>query len=130
MIGKIVNVLGVIVAVIVVGSILLFLGVSVVEFFLANTVLLWIVGAILAFFILVAVGMSFKGHKLESARKEYDKLLQTHGYDAREHCLHKVVQFSQQDFGVVSFTNKWCSVCGKDLGPATLKKSIFGNSWR
>lgn len=124
--GKSINILAFIVAVFFLGWILLFLVYSVVT----NTVLLCIVGSIVALLIFSAVFLSLQKNKLEAARREYDQIRQTYGSDARERCPHKEVQFSQQDLGVITFTNKWCKVCGKDLGPAKLKKSIFGNSWQ
>jgi len=108
-IGKIVNILGVVVAVVVIGSIVLFLGISAVELVVANTVLLWIVCSIIALLILAWILSSFNGKRLEDARRKYR--------DAPELCLHKKVQFTQQDLGVITFTTKWCKVCGKNLGP-------------
>lgn len=67
--------------------------------------------------------------RLRIAREEYDEIQRKHPYDAREHCPHKIFQISQTDYVVFIATNKWCKVCGKDLGPAKLKKSIFGNRW-
>lgn len=69
--------------------------------------------------------------KLEAARREYEALYITHGYAAKEMCPHRIVDFTQTGIpDVFVATNKWCKICGKDLGPATLHKSIFGNSWR
>lgn len=68
--------------------------------------------------------------KLDAARKEYEALYIAHGYAAKEMCSHRIVQFSQAGTpDVFVATTKWCKVCGKDLGPATLVKSIFGDGW-
>jgi hypothetical protein len=117
-IGKIINILGVIVAVVVIGSIALLLVVSTVKFVVASTVLLWVVGSIVALLILAWIWALFDGKKREDALREHDKMIQTHGYyAARELCSHKRIQLTQQDFGVITFTTKWCKVCGKNLGP-------------
>lgn len=92
--------------------------------------LLYIFGFIFIVFFLIGIAtMIWKSNKLQMARKEYDEILKTYGYSAHEHCPHKVFEITQTNMGVVTFTNKWCKVCGKDLGPAKLKKSIFGNGW-
>jgi len=85
-------------------------------------------------FILLAGGIVladkiFKDRRLRIARDEYSEIEREHGHGAREHCPHRVFQISQIDYVVFVATNKWCKVCGKDLGPAKFKKSIFGNRW-
>ena len=69
--------------------------------------------------------------KLSAARAEYEEIQKKyHTADAREYCPHRLVEFGQTGVsGVVTMTTKWCRVCGKYLGPATLKTSIFGNKW-
>lgn len=93
--------------------------------------LLYIFGFIVVVFILPVIVITIReSKKLQAARKEYDELYIKYGYSAREHCPHKVLEITLADMGVVTFTNKWCKVCKKDLGPAKLKKSfIFGNRW-
>lgn len=70
-----------------------------------------------------------RGRRLRRARDEYSKLQREHGDGAQEQCPHRLFSISQKDIGVMTMTDKWCRVCGKHLGPAKLKKSIFGNSW-
>ena len=70
------------------------------------------------------------GEIIDPAVKVVDGIRAVHTYDAREHCPHRLFTLSQTGVpGVITVTNKWCRVCGKDLGPARLKKSLFGNQW-
>jgi hypothetical protein len=91
--------------------------------------LLYIVGFFVVILILAWAITTREAKKLQAAREEYYEIQQRHPYDAREHCPHKIFQISQTDYVGFVATNKWCKVCGKDLGPAKLKKSIFGKSW-
>jgi hypothetical protein len=98
--------------------------------------LLDIVGFIIALFIVGAVVGAVVDRilrkKLKSARAEYEQIEKEYGYNAREHCPHRLVEFGQTGVpGVVTMTTKWCKVCGKYLGSAKLKKSIesLGVSW-
>jgi hypothetical protein len=99
-------------------------------------ILLYIFGFIVVFVIVVAIVNKLRSNrqwkKLKAAEKEYREIVQKYGsINAREHCPHKVVQFGQTGVpGVVTVTTKWCKVCGKNLGSATLKTSIFGNKWK
>jgi hypothetical protein len=67
--------------------------------------------------------------QLRSAQREFHEIERTHGHSARDHCPHRLFTLSQKDLGVIAITDKWCKVCGKHLGPATLRKSVFGNKW-
>lgn len=68
--------------------------------------------------------------KLDAARREYQDIQTKHGYSAREHCPHRVIEVVDTDYIVFTASNKWCKICGKDLGPAKLKKSfLWGNRW-
>lgn len=113
MLGKILNILGTIVIVFLIGWALFslgYLGYAAVEFGLEHTVVLWVVGSIIVLLIVANAVASFNSKKLEADRRKY--------YDAPELCPHRKVQLTQQDFGVITFTTKWCAVCGKNLGPA------------
>jgi len=96
---------------------------------------LYILGFIIVFFIVVAIVDKLhrdrESKKLRAARQEYLEIEQKYGYaGAREHCPHKVIEIGQTGVpGVVTVTSKWCRVCGKNLGPATLKTSILRNRW-
>lgn len=88
--------------------------------------------ALVALFIgaLIYTGVSYfiESRKLAAAWKEYDDLLRTHG--SGDLCPHRIFIFGQSGVpGVVVMTNKWCVTCKKDLGPAKLVESIFGNRW-
>lgn len=90
--------------------------------------------ALAALFIgaLVYGGVAYimESRKLNAAWKEYDALQLRHGSDVRDVCPHRVVVIGQSGVpGVVTMTNKWCKTCKKDLGPAKLVESIFGNRW-
>jgi hypothetical protein len=97
--------------------------------------LLYVIGGLVVFF----GGASIVGHvvsnmewkKLKAAENEYLEIAKNYGsVNAREHCPHRIVEFSQTGIvGVVTLTTKWCKICGKNLGPAKLKESIFGNRW-
>lgn len=68
--------------------------------------------------------------KLTAAWREYDELVYKHGYDAKEHCPHRVVEFGQTGVaGVITMTTKWCKTCKKHLGSAKLVESFWGNRW-
>ncbi len=68
--------------------------------------------------------------KLTAAFREYDEIVEKYGYDAKEHCPHRVIQFGQTGVaGVVTVTTKWCKTCGKHLGSAKLVESVWGNRW-
>jgi hypothetical protein len=67
--------------------------------------------------------------KLEAALREYQELQVTHGYTAKDHCPHRVFTLGQTDYVVMTATDKWCKVCGKHLGTATLKKGFWSNRW-
>jgi hypothetical protein len=98
--------------------------------------LLYIFGFIVVFFIVVAIVDKLRRNrqwkKLKAAEKEYSEIVKKYGsINGREHCPHRVVQFGQTGVpGVVTVTIKWCKVCGKNLGSATLKTSIFGSKWK
>jgi hypothetical protein len=69
--------------------------------------------------------------KLDAARREYQELYIEHGYSAKDHCPHRVVEIGQIEAGVITMATKWCACCRKNLGPATLSKSfILGNRWK
>src|SRR4030042_544668 len=97
--------------------------------------LLYIIGFVIVFFVIVwvvgIISASREHKKLQEARKEYTEIEKQYGYlEGREHCPHKYIEFSQTGItGVVTTTTKWCKVCGKHLGAARLKTSIFGNKW-
>ena len=97
--------------------------------------LLYALGFIIVFFvglsILDRIIKTRAWNKLEVARKEYVEIEKQYGsIRGRDHCPHKVVSFGQTGVpGVVTMTTKWCKVCGKNLGPAKLKTSMFGNRW-
>lgn len=113
------------------GSIVLYLfvgGIIIASFY--NMTLLYILGSIILIFIAVMIIANYFGdRRLQSAREEYYEIQKEHGYNAREHCPHRFFSLTQKDAGVMTMTDKWCKVCGKHLGPATLKRSIFGNKW-
>ena len=68
--------------------------------------------------------------KLDAARREYQDIQIEHGYAAKEHCPHRIIVVGHTGYIVFTASNKWCKVCGKDLGPAKLKRSfLWGNSW-
>ena len=98
--------------------------------------LLYILSFIILFFIVVGIvdkiSRNREWKKLQNAREEYAEIEKKYGHiNSREHCPHKMVAFGQTGVpGVVTMTTKWCKVCGKNLGPATLKTSIFGNKWK
>lgn len=93
--------------------------------------LLYVAGFIILLIVIAKAGARRKERQLQAFRKEYDELLKKYGYaQAREHCQHGAVTFSQTGVpGVVTMTRKWCKLCGKDLGPAHLKESVWGNRW-
>jgi hypothetical protein len=93
--------------------------------------LLYVAGFLILLVIIVKAGARRKDRQLQAYRKEYDELEQKYGYvRAREHCPHRAFTFSQTGIpGVVTMTTKWCKICGKDLGPAHLKESPWGNRW-
>lgn len=113
------------------GSIILYLfvgGIIIASFY--KMTLLYILGSIILIIIVVMIIGNYLGdRRLQSAREEYYEIQKEHGYNAREHCPHRLFSLSQTDAGVMTMTDKWCKVCGKHLGPATLKRSIFGNKW-
>lgn len=67
--------------------------------------------------------------KLAAAILEFQDLQVKHGSSAKDHCPHRVFTVGQTDYVVLAATDKWCKACGKHLGTATLKKSIWGNRW-
>jgi hypothetical protein len=67
--------------------------------------------------------------KLDAATREYQELQVKHGFAAKDHCPHRVFTIGQTDYVVLTATDKWCKVCGKHLGPATLKKGFWKNRW-
>lgn len=93
--------------------------------------LLYVAGFLILLIIIVKAAARRKDRQLQAYRKEYDELEQKYGYiRAREHCPHRAFTFSQTGIpGVVTMTTKWCKICGKDLGPAHLKESVWGNRW-
>jgi hypothetical protein len=113
------------------GSIILYLffgGIIIASFY--NMTLLYILGSIVLFIIVVVIiDKFFRDRRLQTAREEYYEIQKEHGYNAREYCPHRLFSLSQTDAGVMTMTDKWCKVCGKHLGPATLKRSIFGKKW-
>ena len=66
---------------------------------------------------------------LAAAVLEYQELQIKHGSSARDHCPHRVFTVGQTDYVVLTATDKWCKVCGKHLGAATLKKGFWKNRW-
>jgi ABC-type multidrug transport system fused ATPase/permease subunit len=103
-------------------------GIVIASFY--NATLRYVLGSIILFFIVVALIIKTSSdRRLRAARDEYDEIQKKHLYDAQEHCPHRLFALSQKDIGVIIMTDKWCKVCGKYLGPATLKRSIFGNKW-
>jgi hypothetical protein len=97
--------------------------------------LLYAFGFIFAFFVVLRIidGINKKRawKKLDAAREEFAEIAKEYGtIRGRDHCPHKVVTFGQTGVpGVVTMTTKWCNVCGKHLGSAKLKTSMFGNRW-
>ena len=93
--------------------------------------LLYVIGGLILVLILNKIISDIEYRRLAAARREYGEIEKQYGHiTGREHCPHKVVQFGQTGTaGVITLTTKWCKVCGKNLGPATLKKSFFGNRW-
>jgi hypothetical protein len=91
-----------------------------------------IIGCIVAFCVLLAVldriATRLAWTKLSAARSEYAVIVEKYGASAaRDHCPHRVLEFAQTGVpGVITTTTKWCKVCGKHLGSAQLKTSIFG----
>ncbi|HUR38992.1 MAG TPA: hypothetical protein VM222_05840 [Planctomycetota bacterium] len=67
--------------------------------------------------------------KLEAAIREYQELQVKHGASSKDHCPHRVFTIGQTDYVVLTATDKWCKVCGKHLGTATLKKGFWKNRW-
>jgi len=67
--------------------------------------------------------------KLAAAVREFQELYVLHGYSAKNHCPHRMFTVGHTDYVVLTASDKWCKVCGKHLGAATLKKSIWGNRW-
>lgn len=107
---------------------LIFGGIVIASFY--NETLRYVLGSIVLFVVVVALFITiYANRRLQLARDEYSEIQKEFGYSAREHCPHRFFSLSQTDYGVVTATDKWCKVCGKDLGPAKLKKSIFGNGW-
>jgi hypothetical protein len=94
-----------------------------------------LVGAACFVIVLVAwipvaiVGAILDRRKLAAAVREFQDLQVKHGYSARDHCPHRVFTVGHTDYVVLTASDKWCRVCGKHLGSATLKKSIWGNRW-
>jgi hypothetical protein len=72
---------------------------------------------------------ALSARRIQKARDQYYELQKVHLYNARDYCPHRFISLSQTDAGVMTMTDKWCKICGKHLGPAKLKKSIFGNKW-
>jgi energy-coupling factor transporter transmembrane protein EcfT len=109
----------------------------VVLFFVVAMIVIMVPAAryVFGFFVLlglvIAFVSSFLSNRQENKlRDEFQKLQLMHGYNAREHCPHRMVTFSQTGVAsVLTFTHKGCKICGKNLGPAKLKESIFGNRW-
>jgi hypothetical protein len=93
--------------------------------------LLYIAGFIVLLIVIVRLNARRKDRQLQAYRNEYGELLKKYGYvQSREHCPHRAVTFSQTGIpGVVTMTTKWCKICGKDLGAAHLKESVWGNRW-
>jgi hypothetical protein len=97
--------------------------------------LLYVIGGLVVFFgggsIIGHVVSNIEWKKLKAAENEYLEISKKYGYvKAPDHCTHRIVEFSQTGIvGVVTMTTKWCKVCRKNLGPAKLKESIFGNRW-
>lgn len=88
---------------------------------------------LVAFVALVAFRMTVLHHErktLELAREEYRTIQIEHPYNSQENCPHRLVSLSQSEVpGIMTMTDKWCKVCGKHLGPAKLRRSIFGDKW-
>jgi hypothetical protein len=103
-------------------------GIIIASFYSAT--LRYVLGSIILFVAVVAlIGKIYSDRRLQIARDEYSDIQKEYGYNAREHCPHRFLSLSQNDVGVITMTDKWCKVCGKHLGPAKLKRSIFGNRW-
>lgn len=89
-------------------------------------------GALLALVIFVVWYnvVRIKAARFERAEAEYREIQARYGSAAPAHCAHRYFSFSQTGVpGVVTMTRKWCKICKSDLGPATLKESIFGKRW-
>lgn len=107
---------------------LIFGGIVIASFYIET--LRYVLGSIVLFVAVVALISKIYGdRRLQVARDEYSEIQKEYGYNAREHCPHRFFSHSQTDAGVMTMTDKWCKVCGKHLGPAKLKTSIFGNRW-
>lgn len=93
---------------------------------------MWYVLGFIALAVVITVIRSNRNAaRLNAARREYEKNEYALGKNAaRAQCKHEFIQFGQTGVpGVITLTTKWCRVCRKDLGPAKLKESIFGNHW-
>ena len=92
---------------------------------------------VLAFLILMVVltiiGLIVKGfqdRKDYAAKQEIQKIQREHPFDYEERCPHRAFEIGQTGVqGLIVLTTKWCKYCGKSLGPAKLKWSIFGRRW-
>ena len=70
------------------------------------------------------------GRRMDRALAEFREIELAHPYSARDHCPHRMVRLGQSGVpGVVAMTTKWCRVCRASLGPATLKRGLFGSYW-
>lgn len=84
----------------------------------------------LATFIVWYIVVRISATRLDRARAEYRELQKQYGSSAPAYCPHRYISLSQTGVpGVVSMTHKWCRICGKHVGTAKLKESIFGNRW-
>ena len=94
-------------------------------------ILLYILGFVVVWVACAALVTIRKEKRRQAARREFNELIDRHGYQhARDLCPHRITTFGQTGIpGAVTCTTKWCAVCGKYLGPAKLKTSIFGNHW-
>lgn len=94
----------------------------------------WIVCGVVGLFAISLLGLIVTAirdrARLNAALREYEELQKVHGLTgAKERCPHRVFKVGHTDYAVLTASDKWCQACGKHLGAARLKKSIWGNSW-
>lgn len=91
----------------------------------------FILGCVVVYIVGLASFVARQNRKIDEAREGYSKILAKYGtIEGQKRCPHEFTQFGQTGVpGVTTMTTKWCRICGAYLGPATLKRSIFGNYW-
>lgn len=94
----------------------------------------WAGCAVVALFVLSLILLAITSIRdrirLNSALREYEELQRVHGVvGAKERCPHRVFAVGHTDYAVLTASDKWCKACGKHLGAARLKKSLWGNTW-